>query len=427
MAVQSDYYVAYQPDLRCYPNYSFEIGDLDGDGRMEFVSLNQSGNRLRAVDLSGGVLFEKQLWNNGNWGTALIAVTDLNADGRAEVAVPSHTDRLQLLNGRGDLLAEYATGSTARDDFGIGIPLIAPFHCSDKPGLVAAVASGRVVALDGDFAELWRTDGFRNDFGHEFHIADMDGDGLDEVAFCTLGHMQGGGGDVEELVILDHDGRPMFRERVDRYYPDTHFDDLAAADFRGIGHIELLLEKGILIDLQGNVVWDASNHFQHGQWIAHFPDPSGKGRRIVISELWGTRNVFLTGNGELFPTATDLDLARTELDHEAFPGWDVLPTRCHVVQWKPDLPPEIVIGEQACSPTSHDCFATIGIDLKLSFLDIDGRLQGVLPFHDQQVEGYWYNGEVHSRVADVDNDGAQEVVFPRQDGRVMVIKKRNVR
>ena len=50
------------------------------------------------------------------------------------------------------------------------------------------------------------------------------------------------------------------------------------------------------------------------------------------------------------------------------------------------------------------------------------RLLATLPFRDAQVEGYWYNGEVHSRVADVDGDGRVDVVFPRQDGRVMILR-----
>ena len=43
----SEYYIAYEADLRCYPNYSFEIGDVDGDGRAELVCLNQNGTRSR--------------------------------------------------------------------------------------------------------------------------------------------------------------------------------------------------------------------------------------------------------------------------------------------------------------------------------------------------------------------------------------------
>ena len=79
----NEYFVAYEPDLRCYPNYSFEIGDLNGDGRMEMVSLNQNGNRLRVVSLVGEVLLERRAINHGNWGTPLPCVTDLDSDASA--------------------------------------------------------------------------------------------------------------------------------------------------------------------------------------------------------------------------------------------------------------------------------------------------------------------------------------------------------
>ena len=40
----STYVAAYDPDLRCYPNYSFVIGDVDGDGRQEVVIPKQDGH-----------------------------------------------------------------------------------------------------------------------------------------------------------------------------------------------------------------------------------------------------------------------------------------------------------------------------------------------------------------------------------------------
>jgi hypothetical protein len=93
------------------------------------------------------------------------------------------------------------------------------------------------------------------------------------------------------------------------------------------------------------------------------------------------------------------------------------------VRWTPDSEPEIFIGEQACSPTSHDSFETRRFVLKAFFFDLRGNLLAEMPFEDAQIEGYWYNGEVRSRVADVDGDGQQEIVFPRQDGRAMIVKK----
>ena len=80
-----DYYIADEADLRCYPNYSVEIGDIDGDGRMEFVCLNQTGNRLRAVRPDGEVVFERKQYNYGNWGTPLVCVADINDAGAQQV------------------------------------------------------------------------------------------------------------------------------------------------------------------------------------------------------------------------------------------------------------------------------------------------------------------------------------------------------
>ncbi len=429
----STYVAAYDPDLRCYPNYSFEIGDVDGDGRQEMVALNQNGNRLRVVDLDGNVRFERRVINSGNWGSPLPCVADLNGDGRDEVVVPSGAQkfeaRIVALNGEGKELGAHAFGTHGRDDYGITVPLLASIRLAPngRAGVVAALAGGFVVALDGELNEVWRAGGFRHDFGHEFYIADVDGDGWDEIAFCTLDHINGGGKGNDwnrgELVLLDHDGTTLLRFTVDDFYPDTHFDDVAMADFRGNGRIEILVEKGFLIDLNGNLIWDVSGQFDHGQWISHTPNPRGEGRLIFISELWGSegKSALFSGDGRKLMEIGGLP--RSKLDPKRFPGWQVLPTRCHIVQWAPGETPEIFVAEQSYSPTSHDCFETVGFELKAFFLGLDGQLRDTLPFYDAQIEGYWYNGEVRSRVADVDGDGLQEVVIPKQDGHVMVIKK----
>jgi len=427
----NEYFVAYEPNLKCYPNYSFEIGDINGDGRMEMVSLNQNGNKLRVVDLDGKKLFEQVISNNGNWGTPLICITDIDKDGRGEIIVPSFGPKFEAriiaFNAEGKIIREHSFGIYSKDDYGIGVPLLAPmcFH-KNHPGIIAAIAGGYLAALDGNLCEVWRVNNFRHDFAHEFYITDIDDDGLDEVAFCTLDHAHGklrGDWNIGEIVILDHDGTTLLRRRVEEYYHDTHFDDIAMADFRGIGRTEILLEKGILIDLNGNVIWDVSDQFDHAQWIAHTPNPQGKGRLIFISELWGSEGKSALFSGEGKKLWDIKNLPRTRLDQKKFLGWKVLPTRCHIVRWTEKSDPEIFLAEQTHSPTGPNCFSTIYFELKAFFLNLNGELLGTLPFTDAQIENYWYNGECHSRVADVDGDGQQEVVFPRQDGHVAVIKK----
>ncbi len=438
----NDYVIAYEADLRCYPNYSFEIGDVDGDGRLEMVSLNQNGDRLRVANIDGRVLFERRLTNYGNWGTPLPALWDFDGDGRDEIVVPDlgrenrHKEaRIVMLNGDGDEIADHWFGISGRDDYGIAVPLLAPFRHAPEgaPGVVAALAGGIVVGLDSDLNELWRVDGLFNDFAHEFYVADVDGDGCDEIAFCTLDHVDGGDAEWNrgELVLLDHDGSVMFRRSTRDYFPDSHFDDVAFADFLGDGSAQMLVEKGALIGIDGSVIWRLDEGtLDHGQWIAHVPepspDPSGAGRRILISELWGTRgrSAILTGDGRLVKHLDDVPWTR--LDASEHPDWSLLPTRTHAVRWSPDSAPEFFVAEQTCSPTSHDAFVTREFTLRAHFLDVDGNHIASMPFEDAQIEGYWYNGEVRSRVADIDGDGCEEIVFPRQSGRVMILKKRGV-
>ncbi|MCL2814871.1 MAG: FG-GAP-like repeat-containing protein [Oscillospiraceae bacterium] len=419
----NDYYAAYDNiDLKCYPNYSFEIGDVDGDGRMEFIAMDQSGNLLRVLDLEGRLLFEKKLKNNGNWGTPLICAADIDNDGRSEIIVPCGKS-VAAFDKNGKKIREHVFDSSQKDDFGINIPLLgaAKILSPNEPSVIAAAAGGNIAALDGNFDVIWQRGGLRNQFGHEIHFADIDGDGLDEIAFCSVDNI-GGGGDgsnTGELVLLDHDGTVMLRKRVDDYIADTHFDDIAMADFLGDGSAQILVEKGVLLDLEGGVIWDLSGEMVHGQWIAHTANSKGKGKTCFISELWGNakKSMLFSGQGQKIMDIGGFCWPR-HTEKAIF-----VPTRCHMVQWDKNGEPEIFFTQQAVMG-GHACTETYNFQLNALFLDSEGNLVGEMPFDDAQIEGYYYNGEVHSKAADIDGDGRQEVAFTKQDGHVMVIKKK---
>ena len=268
--------------------------------------------------------------------------------------------------------------------------------------------------------------GFRHDFGHEIHFADVDNDGLDEIAFCTTDNINGGPSETNagELVLLDHDGTVMLRKLVTHYINDTHFDDIAMADFLGNGSTQILAEKGQLLDLSGNIIWDLSAQMDHGQWITHAP--GGKGKTVFISELWSAaketqmKSMLFTGQGQKIRDIRGFPWPRSENDKMRF-----LPSRCHSIQWDRQSEPEFFFTQQLHVPGEFNCQETRSFRLKGLFMDLRGNLLSELPIDDAQIRGYYYNGETHSKVADVDGDGQQEIVFPKQDGHVMIIKRIN--
>ena len=428
------YYAAYDKiDFGYYPNYSFEIGDINGDGKKEFVSMDQSGNLLKAMNLDGDLLFEKKLNNNGNWGTPLVCIEDIDNDGRGEIIVPD-AGKIIAFDGKGNKIRERVFEGCKKDDYGIALPLIGAAHIispdKNSPGInsiIACCAGGTVYALDADFRTIWKADGFKNDYGHEIHFTDTDGDGFDEIAFCSVDHINGGraADNSGELILLDHDGTLLLRKRVDSYIDDTHFDDIAMADFLGNGTCQILVEKGLLLDTKGNIIWDLSNEMEHGQWITHIPGPDGKGKLVFISELWGNakKSMLFTGAGRKI-----YDIKNLQWPESAEPDITLLPSRCHIIQWDANSEPEIFLAQQSCSnKEKHNCTQTRHFRLTGLFLDINGNLKGQMPFSDSRIKGYYYNGETHSRAADVDGDGHPEIVFPRQDGHVMIIKRETVK
>jgi len=413
-----------------YPNYSFELGDINGDGRKEFIALDQKGNLLKVMDLDGDTLFTRGLDNNGNWGTPLVCALDIDDDGKDEIIAPDGNKIIAVdINGR--TVSEYIFPSAKKDDFGINIPLLttAKIHSPAGPAIVAAVAGGEIIAIDRHFNLIWKTGGFFNDFGHEFFVADADGDGLDEIAFCTLDHINGGRGaggyNRNAFVLLDHDGNVLINKPVDALFDDTHFDDVAMAGFLGDGKCQILLEKGVLLDLKGEVVWDASKLMDHGQWIAHMPNPVGKGRLAFIAELWGVelKSMLLDGAGAKRWDISGFPWPNLKSEEYILNDAAVLPSRCHAVQWAPNADCEIFLAQQPKTSGTHECTNTLSFGCEALFMDLSGKLLAQLPYVDTQIESYFYNGEVHSKVADIDGDGRPEIVFPKQDGRVMIIKK----
>ena len=147
------YYIANDKiNLKCYPNYSFEIADVNSDGKMEFISMNQNGNLLSVFNLDGEVLFEKVLENNGNWGTAIFCAADINGDSRDEIIVQNGANVIAL-DENGNKIRERAFGGCQKDAYNISIPILgsARTKSPDEKSIIVCAAGGEIYAIDKNF------------------------------------------------------------------------------------------------------------------------------------------------------------------------------------------------------------------------------------------------------------------------------------
>ncbi len=99
---------------------------------MEMISLDQSGNRLRAVGIDGRVILDQRVTNHGNWGTPQLCTIDVDDDGRQEIVVPSLAPRSKFeawivaINAEGKGITSCSFGVSGHDDYGIAVPLVQP-------------------------------------------------------------------------------------------------------------------------------------------------------------------------------------------------------------------------------------------------------------------------------------------------------------
>lgn len=243
------------------------VADVNNDGRMDFlvtvpgliVVMSNNGNELwrKSIDLVVGGQSESQ-GLPGHHGPGL-AVGDVTGNGRAEVVFLTRDRTLHIVDGATGQSRAAAHPSVPEETERWEQVMIATFGDEkDRDILLQAtnqrgyrmgryLAAYSVNGLVGGEAPLWTTDQFVSCAHNGARLADLNGDGKDEILGAT---------------IYSHDGRLLVEAAPFR----GHIDSVFVADVRPElpGLEVVLLEEGsdhVQVLGLGGLVW--RNHFNH--------------------------------------------------------------------------------------------------------------------------------------------------------------------
>ena len=289
------------------------LGDLNGDGRVDFLLYRQGPQTtpgyLVALDHDG-----HEMWSLGDpsitshmpdgayrepalRGIALIY--DVNGDNRSEVVAELWKDDRPML-----YVLDGATGRIqhARESpFNLEVrggrrsrchPLAKIAFLQGKGGPPSIVlkyeASGRVpthaVALDGTLKTIWHVSAEPTDVGHLPSVGDVDSDGRDEIILGTL--------------LVDDDGARLWRKSARNH-----------ADCTAMFQPFTKPQKAVLISIcnsgpafclsaSGETIWEkTTEEVSHGQgiWAGNFIDEE-PGKEVIILRS-GHQGDFVTVRG----------------------------------------------------------------------------------------------------------------------------------
>jgi hypothetical protein len=273
------------------------FGDLDGDGRLEIVlaqytEMLDGGNFpflscLTAINLDGEILWQ---WGEPSREHGIIPadlafqVHDLDGDGRPEI-VCCRNFEICILDGlTGEL--KYAAPTPEPGPMATWLPEDDLFRI---PGDAICFAdlrgTGRradvlvkdrysnVTAYDESLEQLWR---FHGNTGHFPAVADIDGDGRDEV---MIGYS-----------LVDDDGTLLWRIDV-----EDHQDAIAIAPIAPDSEeprIALACGEGgtVVCDVHGKILWrDRTGHVQRLTAAPVCRDIPGL--QIVTKTFWGNPDI----------------------------------------------------------------------------------------------------------------------------------------
>ena len=268
------------------------IGDLTGDGRVDFLVFRSAERGMKPCFLGAFDLVGHVLWSVGEGGDqperpGPVAIHDIDGDGRSEVIclfreqgsaeAPGSMENVvvQVRDGATGEIKREAGPASLRACRGKGANwshqrlLVANLRGTDAPRDIVVKLGVEVLALDQDLNVLWTHTLPWNEYGRCASyipaVGDVDGDGRDEV---TGGYY-----------LLDEDGTPLWEDQL-----APHMDSVAICPWDG-GHTRVIASgAGHVLDESGNVILKLGEDVvPHGQEVrvARFTDEFPAPQMIV--------------------------------------------------------------------------------------------------------------------------------------------------
>ena len=221
----------------------------------------------------------------------LTEIADIDGDGQLEVLC-------------GDGPITILEGSTGRIKTVLDLNAHIQLWCSGRffgadspPGIIACAESqseGSFVAAIGAAGDVvWKVPLQGRNFFDFIRSGDLDGDRVDEVAFCL--------DTAETFSVMDGRGRIRWTKNVRRdIADDSHVDDFVFDAVSPGAATQILTSTGpCLMNADGTVVWNLRREYAHGQKViaaALLPDEQGK--NVYLAEKYAGRAHLLRSNGD---------------------------------------------------------------------------------------------------------------------------------